>query len=151
VTAKPGKSPRLVALDALARREHSRHELRDRLRERHGVDGEALDAVLDALEADGLLSDRRFAESFARARAGRGQGPVRIRHDLRGRGVAAALVDEALAALDVDWYRLAADLLARRFGEAPPEDYAEKARRMRFLQQRGFSHDQIREAVDGIE
>src|SRR5690606_22537925 len=116
-----------------------------------GVDGEALDALLDALEADGLLSDRRFAERFARARAGRGQGPVRIRHDLRGRGAAAAPVGAARAALDVDRYRRAADRPARRFGAAPPEDYAEKARRMRFLQQRGFSHDQIREAVDGIE
>lgn len=148
MTGKPAKSPRLAAMDALARREHSRHELRGRLRDRYGEDGEDIDGVLDGLEADGLLSDRRFAESFARARAGRGQGPLRIRHDLRGRGVAASLVDEALAGLDLDWDRLAADLLARRFGETSPGDYAEKARRMRFLQQRGFTQDQIRGAVD---
>ncbi len=142
------RSPRLVAMDALARREHSRQELLARLEARFDLAREELCQVLDDLESDGLLSDRRFAESFARYRLGRGQGKMRIRHDLRARGVSSELVDAALDGLAVDWGEQAREVLTRRFGSEPPGDYRERARRMRFLQQRGFSGDDIRAAVD---
>ena len=137
-------------MDALARREHSRHELLSRLVERFDLDRDELEQVLDDLERDGLLSDRRFAESFVRYRAGRGQGRVRIRHDLRARGVCDELVSSALQTQEVDWYALASEVLVRRFGHAVPEDYPERAKRMRFLQQRGFSGDEIQVALEAL-
>lgn len=144
------RSPRLVAMDALARREHSRYELMSRLSERFDLDREELELVLDELEQDGLLSDRRFAESFVRYRAGRGQGRVRIRYDLRARGVGDELVSSALQSEGVDWFALAADVLVRRFGPAAPDNYSERAKRMRFLQQRGFSGDEIQAALESL-
>ncbi|KJS09997.1 MAG: hypothetical protein VR73_00190 [Gammaproteobacteria bacterium BRH_c0] len=144
---KRERSLRLVAMDALARREHSRHELFQRLAQRFPARQEDIDETLARLEADGLLSDQRFAEAFARSRANRGQGLVRIRHELRQRGVASALAEEAIAALDVDWFALAADVLAKRFGPAHAVDMKERARQIRFLQQRGFGGDEIREAL----
>lgn len=147
----PGdRSPRRVAMDALARREHSRHELMSRLKSHFDLDTDELEQVLDELEHDGLLSDRRFAEAFVRYRAGRGQGRARIRYDLRSKGVSDALVSSALQAESVDWYELACDVLAKRFGRSVPEDYAERAKRMRFLQQRGFSSDEIQHALDSL-
>ncbi len=151
VTSTAARRPRLMAMDALARREHSRHELYARLKARCADSADDLERVLDDLEADGLLCDRRFAEAYIRSRIGRGQGMVRIRHELRNRGVAAAVIEESLAAADVDWYQLATEVLVRRFGRQVPADYKERARCMRFLQQRGFANDEIRGALDTLE
>lgn len=145
------RTPRLVAMDALARREHSRQELLSRLEARFDLEREELCQVLDDLERDGLQCDRRFAESFVRYRTGRGQGSVRIRHDLRARGVSDEQVVTALQSLEIDWTELARDVLIRRFGETAPKDYPERAKRMRFLQQRGFSSDQIQAALAALD
>lgn len=145
------RTPRLVAMDALARREHSRHELYIRLKSRCGDSLDILQRVLDDLEEDGLLSDRRFAEAYIRSRISRGQGAVRIRHELRNKGVAEALIEESLAAAEIDWCQLATDVAVRRFGAEGPADYVERAKRMRFLQQRGFSGDEIRVALGAFE
>jgi regulatory protein len=137
---------RAVAVRLLARREYARAELGRRLA-RRGFPGAPVETVLEELVAEGLLSDARFAESFVRARADRGQGPFRIARELGERGVAGELVDEALAAAETDWRDLARRVRAKRFGTALPEDYAGRARQMRFLHYRGFTEAQIRAAL----
>jgi regulatory protein len=136
-----------AGLELLARREHSRRELERKLAAR-GFAPEVVAAVLADLEESGALKDARFAESFVRARAARGQGPERIRAELRERGVADARAEEALAAADVDWLATARAVRAKRFGAEPPRDYAERARQARFLQYRGFDGAQIRAALE---
>jgi len=75
-----------VATRALARREHSRRSLRERLlRARVGA-GEA-DEVVEELLRLGLLDDGRFARERARVLAERGKGDQAIRFDLRREGV----------------------------------------------------------------
>lgn len=98
-------------------------------------------AALEQLENEGLLSDRRFAEVFVRSRVARGQGPVRIRHDMGTKGLDAGLIHQALDAAEVDWDECAREVLERRFGSDEPADARDRARRMRFLKQRGFSFD----------
>ncbi len=136
------------ALRLLARHEHCRAELRGKLLAQ-AEDGE-VDALLDQLEASGLLSDRRFAESFVAARRGR-YGQLRLRYALRGKGVADALIDEALASDSGDDLALARQLWQRKF-PAPPNDAREYARQARFLQSRGFAGDLVRRILkDGAE
>ena len=107
----------------------------------HGpVSTTLIEAALEQLENEGLLSDLRFAEVFVRSRIARGQGPVRLRHDMREKGLEAEMIDAALEAAEVDWGEHAKEVLERRFGDDAP-DAREKARRMRFLKQRGFSFD----------
>lgn len=137
---------RARALNLLARREHSRLELARKLRQR-GMAGADLEQVLDELAAARLLSDTRFAEEYARSRAGRGYGPVRIRAELRERGIDDAGIQTALAELGEDWCQQARAARQRRFGAEPPVDLKERARQSRFLQQRGFSPEQIRQAL----
>ena len=68
---------RVRALQLLARRDFSRAELRARLAADAGS-AEELDIVLDTLQADRLLSDRRYASQRVIARAGRyGNGRLR--------------------------------------------------------------------------
>jgi len=135
------------ALRLLVRREHSARELRFKL-ERREIDVAVIDEVLAQLVDDGYLSDARFAEVFVRSRYERGVGPLRIRAELRERGVEDHLVEDAFRELAADWFDAARRQRDRRFGAAPPEDFRERARQMRFLQQRGFSGEQARAALE---
>ena len=139
---------RLAAMNALARREHSRLELQRKISARFAGCESVLDAVLDRLATEGLQSDRRFAESYSRSRIGRGYGSLHILQGLKEKGVSPQCCEEALAVLDVNWLQQAREVLAKRFGSAPPEDYPARVKRMRFLQYRGFSSEQIRQALE---
>lgn len=136
---------RRKAMDLLARREHSRLELERKLAARN-FDPELVRAVLDELEQDGLLSAERFAESFVASRYAKGQGPYRIRRELAERGVesASGVIDDRR----FDWDALARATRVKRFGAAPPADIRDKARQVRFLEYRGFGHEQIKRALE---
>lgn len=137
-----------AAIRLLARREHARRELVAKLRGR-GFGAELIETVLDQLEGERLLSDARYAEVYVRSRIGSGHGPLRIRAELRERGIDEAFVERELAGQDPDWFALAARVRRRRFGDTVPEPFKERARQMRFLQYRGFDGEQIRAAMDG--
>ncbi len=140
---------RLQAMNLLARREHLRHELATKLKRRFGGEAEPLiEAALDDLSTEGLLSDERFAESYIRQRIGKGYGPDRIRQELRQKGLNTVLLELALEAADVDWAERAAGVRLKKFGAAPPLDFKEKARQMRFLNYRGFSGEFAAAALD---
>ena len=129
------------ALRHLARREHSRAELERKLAPR-AESPEALAQLLDALAAKRQLSDERYAEARAHQLA-RKYGAARIRQDLKAKGIdddiAGRIPAEGEAAR-------AAAILARKY-RTPATTPRERARRMRFLLQRGFSHDTIRHVV----
>ncbi len=134
------------ALRLLARREHSELELRRKLIAR-SVDTALIEQVLAELLDDNLLSNARFTEVYVRGRFERGYGPARIRAELRERGIDDALQQPALDGLSDDWIESATRQRSKRFGLGYPDDYRERARQMRFLQQRGFSGEQIRAAL----
>ena len=95
------------------------------------------------LESKKQLSNERFAEIRARGLA-RKYGAARIRHDLRGKGVSQELAERAVQASDE--LQKAKQILARKYPDAA-STREERARRARFLQGRGFSHDIIRSAL----
>jgi regulatory protein len=140
------RTVRTAALALLAGRDFGRQELARRLR-RRGYPGEIVTAVVDGLVAQRLLSETRFLEQFIHQHAGRGRGPVRIRMELRERGVADADIEEALDSATEDWAAHAREARRKRFGLSPPGDYRERATQARFLQYRGFSSEQIRAAL----
>ncbi len=143
-TPEPGEL-RERALRLLARREHSRFELTRKL----GLAGFAhddIDPLLDEFEEKNWLSDRRFAESWVadhRARA----GSVKLAHDLRQRGVSDGIISDVLSDNRDSELDRARDVWQRKFGTRP-NDAAEKARQMRFLQSRGFTLEVIRRVAD---
>ncbi|MEJ2140202.1 MAG: regulatory protein RecX [Gammaproteobacteria bacterium] len=143
---KQAASPRNMAMNWLARREHSQAELCAKLAEREFSPAE-INAAVASLVADGLVSDERFAEAFTAVRTRKGQGPVRIRMELKRRGVGDELIRMQLDEAGIDWRNIAADVRRKKFGAMMPADYKEKARQMRFLEYRGFTGDQIRSAV----
>ena len=138
---------RYSAMGLLARREHSRRELFDKL-QRRAESQQQLEMLLDQLQEQGLQSDDRFAESFLRGRFNRGQGVNRIQQDLRQKEVAAEIISRVLDECGVDWFKAAQDCREKRFGLEAPADRKEHARQVRFLLYRGFNYDQVQEALN---
>ncbi len=142
-----GADIRLAAMNLLARREHSLGELRRKLLTRFG-DERAVETELQRLVEEHLQSDQRFAQSFARSRALRGYGPARLRQEMRDKHLSDADIAEAFETAELDWYTLAETVFRKKFGEPGPVDRVEQARRMRFMQYRGFATDHYRHLVD---
>jgi regulatory protein len=136
---------RVAAVALLARRDFASGELAEKLRA-DGYDRDAIADVVAELIEERVLNDPRYAEHYVAYHAQRGQGPSRIRQELRGLGVPDETVQAALEA-GPDWHSLARDVRQRKFGTEVPEDWAEKSRQARFLQYRGFSTDHIRSAL----
>ena len=136
---------RARALRLLGRREYARRELGERLM-RWGATPEQTARLLDALEADALLSEVRYAESWTRAHLARGDGPRRLRQGLAQAGVDAALIQETLPD-DENWAERLETVRRRRFGAAPPADWPAWARQARYLERRGYAPELIRRQV----
>jgi regulatory protein len=127
------------ALGLLARREHSRAELKTKLA-RGGHAADEAEAAIASLDSGALQSDARFAAALARSRAGQGYGPRRIVAELKSHAIGEALIREALAELDVDWAAAARRQLERQYGAGAGRAASprERARQAGFLLRRGF-------------
>jgi len=136
---------RAAALNLLARRDWLTGELSARLQS-SGCDPQVTAAVVAELLGERLLDDARYVERYIASRAERGQGPVRIAADLASLGAPRELIEAAIGS-GPDWRALAGAVRRRKFGAAPPDSWAERARQARFLQYRGFSSDHIRAAT----
>jgi len=141
------------AIKQLARREHSRAELARKLlaiaSDSPDV-AEDIATVLDQLEQSGLLSDTRYVEAYLRSHAAR-FGAARLRNTLRTKGIAAELIESALAqmaAIDESGEEMNNEMARAKavwwskFGSRP-RDAREWARQARFLQSRGFASEVI--------
>jgi regulatory protein len=137
---------RLAAMNLLARREHSTRELFRKLTARFG-EPELVEEQIQRLTDERLQSDQRFAESFVRQRALRGKGPLRLRQEMRERGISDPDIERALTEADIDWQAVAADVLVKKFGSVKASDLKEKARRNRFMQYRGFGDEHYRSSL----
>ena len=115
------------ALGLLVRREHSRRELKRKLKER-GKEHEEIDLALDNLSRQDL----------ARSRQSAGYGPQRIRAELYQHSLESEYIDQAISALNCDWLELAQDLVARRYLRKMKQDPNQTQKAVAFLLRRGF-------------
>ena len=140
---------RRVAMDLLARREHGRVELTRKLRQRGATD-ELIDAALDRLAEQGLLSEARYLHSFVASRAHGGHGPLRIREELAQRGLPRDAIEQALNEAEIDWNEQLRAVWQRKFGQLPV-DARERAQQGRFLAYRGYPLDLIGRLLRGLD
>ena len=129
------------ALDILSRREHSKKELTDKLLKKFDVP-ELIESVIDSLLKRNLINDSRYCESYVVARKRKGFGPKKILHELIFRGV-----DESIAiqVIDVEggWKDAASNAFNKKYKAGPGKDYKEQNKQKAFLQNRGFSFEEI--------
>ena len=129
----------------LARREQSAWELRRKLSASYYGENfpEVVTKVLSELAADNAQSDARFAEQHCRRRYNTGRGPVKLKYELTQHQIGEELMTRVMLQYEDKWAKLAQEVRQRKFGDAKPADYKSWAKQARFLQQRGFTSEQI--------
>lgn len=137
------------AVRYLSYREHAVEELRFKLA-RKFEQKTIINQVLQSLLSDDLVNEQRYAGSYIRSRANRGYGPERIRGELRQKGLASALIENALASSCVEWDAELNKVWLKKYGHLCQNEAGnmEMAVQMRFLHYRGFSHEQIKRFFD---
>jgi regulatory protein len=135
---------RARALRLLARREHSRAEIARKLA-LHAGSPEVLERVLLLLEQKNQLSDERYAEARAHQLA-RKYGAARIRQALLAKGIGKDTAERIATHVRKSELERANALLAKKY-RCDAGDLNEYAKRARFLERCGFSHDVVRQAL----
>ncbi len=133
------------AYEFLSRREYSRLELKNKLC-RYAEDDEVEQVLRDLIRL-GHQSDSRFCEQFILSRYNRGQGPVRIEHDLRQHQIDDDVITTQMSEYEDRWSQKAAEVRSKKFGSQPPSDFKQWARQARFLHQRGFRSSDLEPAA----
>jgi regulatory protein len=136
-----------IAVRYLTRREYGVEELRQKLLQR-GADAGIADTVVSELADENLVSDQRFTEMYVQMRIRRLFGPLKIRGELRSRGIAGYLIDEAMPDGQETWFDAATQWAEKKHnGEL---DYVARAKVYRSLVNRGFTHEQANVALDSL-
>lgn len=145
-----------AAYGYLSYRDRSAAEIRRRL-ERDDYDADVIEDVVHVLQEAGLVDDRRFARAYAedRFRSG-GYGPLRVRSDLRKKGVGRAAVDAAIADVFSERGELLGrvrELGAKRWNQLSREADLRKRRKKvyDYLARRGFNYEMVRRIVNELE
>ena len=144
---KPTRTVRVAAMDYLSRREHATYELFQKLVAKQEYDEDDIHEALARLAEQNLLSDERFTEAFINQRINKGHGPLKIRSELRQKGVSDAMIETFLDECNSQWQEMALALRIKKYGSQRPDDSKEIAKQTRFLQSRGFSSEHTRYAM----
>ena len=143
------KNPLLEkAVSLLNYRAHSRKELADKLKQKTGCGDAALNEVLDRLEELGFLNDRSYAAAVVRSCARKGYGAQRALTELSRRGIPKELREEALAEMPEDGGALER-LIRTKLKD--PSDRDEVRKVTVAMVRRGFSWDEIRQALQNVQ
>ena len=130
-----------VAQNLLARREHSKTELRDKLLSR-GFDIDDINYVTDQLSQQGLQSNARFAESCYRYRSQKGYGPNYIRQYLKNKGIDDELIYATEHDVEIDWQDCIKKVWTKKY-LGMPMDAKSVHKQKQFLYYRGFDTELI--------
>ncbi len=142
-----------VAVQALMRRAHSVHEMKQKL-ERRSDNKLLVQVVMARLKENGKIDDARYAKQFARQRTeGRKQGKFRVARDLRARGVPDRHIEAALreAAEDTDEGAMVRQRIERKLRAYRGEiDEKKMASIYGSLLRAGFSADVVRRELKAL-
>ena len=146
------------AVALLAMREHGSKELHQKLlkkfpetpellseySEQPGLVKQLVNDVLRTCQENNWQSDERYLEQAVRNYVDKGHGPQKIRQKLQQTCYDSGLITAALDWDESDWAELAQTVLEKKYGDTKkPTEQKEQAKRMRFLQSRGFAPSTI--------
>ena len=132
------------ALEYVSRRQLSRRELTDKLREK-GFDEDIAVWCADWVTERGLLDEERYAAAVVRHYSAKGYGALRLRQELQRRGIPRELADAVLEERPRDTGKLDR-LVAAKLTD--PEDRDAVRKLSAALCRRGFSSEEIRAALE---
>lgn len=135
-----------------ARAELCRADLRPKLLAR-GLAPDAAEALLDRLEREHYIDERRYAAAFVHDKMTNNRwGRHKVRQALRLKGIGDEAVREALAAVDADAYAAGLNaLLASKLRTVrAANDYERRMKLLRFAASRGFEPEWAAKVVDRL-
>lgn len=130
-----------IALNHLARREHTRFTLREKLMQK-GFSHQSVETVLDILIQQGFLNEERFCEAFIQKRIRQGYGPIRIIAECHQYGINDEIISSQLPQDKEFWLIAIQKILQKKFKQSSLPK--EQIHQIRYLQYRGFTLDQIK-------
>ena len=135
-------------MDFLARREHTGKEIFSKLKNR--VESvELLKTEINKLEEEGLIDNKRFAEQYIHSRSLRGYGPLRIKQELKQRGVNESIILPLMS--DIDWASFAIKVLEKKTAGNFPDETTQILKIKKFLNYRGFDFNHIEQAFSSYK
>ena len=146
VDADQGFEIEAAAIRLLSQTEQTFAQLKKKLMAK-GFEPDQVLEVLQGLEAQNLLSDKRFTEQYLLFRTQKGFGPLRITQELREKGVDENLLENVIDEISPDWSSIMQKALEKKFGHTPALNFNDQAKRARFLEYRGFPSGLIRKII----
>ena len=129
------------ALDIVSRREHSEKEIKNKLLDKFDAP-EIIEQVVLKLIENNLINDVRFAEMYVLIRKRKGFGPKKIQFELMARGI-----DDSISSLVIteegSWKEAAQKAFNKKFKNGASQEFKERNKQKTFLQNRGFSFEEI--------
>lgn len=111
-------------------------------------DTEAADRIVVSLVKDRFVDDARYAAAFAREKSSlQGWGPVKIRFQLRGKGISDEVITEALGEVDPGKAAAKLDRLAAERYRLLKGDPQCRLKLLKALLSRGYDYDEVEAAV----
>jgi regulatory protein len=143
------------ALRLLTARSYTARSLLRKLTQK-GIEPETARAVMERLEANGLIDDVKYAEQYTRSKVlSGGASKRRVVQDLRRKGIAQPLADAAIAKVFADeevdpraMAENAARKKVRQMGDLEP--LVLRRRLFGFLARKGYELDDIKRVVSKV-
>ena len=129
------------ALDIISRREHSQKELTDKLIKKFNIP-ELVDLVINSLLDKNLINDYRYSEAYVVARKRKGFGPKKIVYELISRGINENTASKVIN-IEGGWQDAALKAFNKKYKVGIGKDFKEQNKQKVFLQNRGFSFEEI--------
>ena len=136
-----------------SRQEKCRYDLRQKLQQ-WGIENDAADAILSKLEMDNFLNEERYASAYARDKVRFNKwGRLKIRYQLRTKGISSVNIDKALTQFDEKEYRnlIQNELLSKAKKVKAQNDWERRGKLMKFAQSRGYEPDMVMETIDSLK
>ena len=138
------------AVALLAQRAQASGEIAQKLRRRLYME-DTIEMVLYKLEKERLLDDEAFAREWAASRARSQVGRMRIRQELRMKGISPEMAEIALEELDEEESDTAAVALAKKLLKRYDREDDERKAMQKLLAamaRRGYGYEESRQAVE---
>ena len=134
------------ALKLLGLRSHSHQELETKLHKK-GYSSESIELVLEKLTKRGLLDDRMFSMELIRSKSRqKPAGKIKMRAELRKRGVSEAIIGELLKEYRSD--ELCLHAAEKKFSSLHGATETDRKKKLEvFLRNRGFTWQEIQAAL----
>ena len=114
-------------------------------------DSEAAARVVASLKADKYVDDARYASCFAREKSSlQGWGPIKIRFQLRAKGVSEADISAGLAEIEQPKADAKLKRLVSEKYKTLEDDPQCKLKLLKFALSRGYEYDQVAAVVDEV-